>query len=33
MKYDERSAADVAKLILRLGYEPGWKDWDAALTT
>ncbi len=30
---DERSAEEVAKLIQRLGYEPVWKDWDAALTT
>jgi 2-iminoacetate synthase len=30
---DERSADEVAKLIQRLGYEPVWKDWDAALTT
>lgn len=30
---DERSANEVAKLIRRLGYEPVWKDWDAALTT
>ena len=30
---DERSAGEVAKLIQRLGYEPVWKDWDAALTT
>jgi 2-iminoacetate synthase len=29
---DERSAADVAHSISRLGYEPVWKDWDAALT-
>ncbi len=29
---DERSADEVAKLIQRLGYEPVWKDWDAALT-
>lgn len=29
---DERSAAEVAALIRRLGYEPVWKDWDAALT-
>jgi 2-iminoacetate synthase len=29
---DERSAAEVAELIRRLGYEPVWKDWDAALT-
>ena len=30
---DERSADEVARLIQRLGYEPVWKDWDAALTT
>ncbi len=30
---DERSADEVAQLIQRLGYEPVWKDWDAALTT
>lgn len=30
---DERSAAEVAERIRRLGYEPVWKDWDAALTT
>jgi 2-iminoacetate synthase len=30
---DERSADEVAKLIQRLGYEPVWKDWDAALMT
>jgi len=29
---DERSANEVAELIRRLGYEPVWKDWDAALT-
>jgi 2-iminoacetate synthase len=29
---DERSAAEVAQLVRRLGYEPVWKDWDAALT-
>lgn len=29
---DERSPAEVADLIRRLGYEPVWKDWDAALT-
>jgi 2-iminoacetate synthase len=29
---DERSAGEVAALIRRLGYEPVWKDWDAALT-
>ncbi|HEY3762136.1 MAG TPA: 2-iminoacetate synthase ThiH [Verrucomicrobiae bacterium] len=30
---DERSPGEVAELIRRLGYEPVWKDWDAALTT
>jgi 2-iminoacetate synthase len=29
---DERSAEQMAELIRRLGYEPVWKDWDAALT-
>jgi 2-iminoacetate synthase len=29
---DERSAAEVAEIIRKLGYEPVWKDWDAALT-
>jgi len=29
---DERSPEEVACLIRRLGYEPVWKDWDAALT-
>jgi 2-iminoacetate synthase len=29
---DERSAAEVAAFIRQLGYEPVWKDWDAALT-
>ncbi len=29
---DARSATEVADLIRRLGYEPVWKDWDAALT-
>ncbi len=29
---DERSAAEMAALVRRLGYEPVWKDWDAALT-
>lgn len=28
---DERSPGEVAELIRRLGYEPVWKDWDAAL--
>jgi len=30
---DERSPDEVAQLIQRLGYEPVWKDWDAALMT
>ena len=29
---DERSPMEVADRIRRLGYEPVWKDWDAALT-
>jgi 2-iminoacetate synthase len=29
---DERSPEEVAQLIRNLGYEPVWKDWDAALT-
>ena len=29
---DGRSPDEVARLIRRLGYEPVWKDWDAALT-
>ncbi|HWY75965.1 MAG TPA: radical SAM protein, partial [Verrucomicrobiae bacterium] len=29
---DERPPSEVADLIRRLGYEPVWKDWDAALT-
>jgi 2-iminoacetate synthase len=29
---DDRSPEDVAELVRRLGYEPVWKDWDAALT-
>jgi len=29
---DERSPQEVAKLLRKLGYEPVWKDWDAALT-
>jgi 2-iminoacetate synthase len=29
---DPRSAGEVAEHIRRLGYEPVWKDWDAALT-
>jgi len=29
---DGRSSQEVADLIRQLGYEPVWKDWDAALT-
>ena len=29
---DERPAREVAERIRHLGYEPVWKDWDAALT-
>lgn len=29
---DERSPAEVADLIRRLGYEPVWKDWEGALS-
>jgi 2-iminoacetate synthase len=29
---DPRSSGEVAALLQRLGYEPVWKDWDAALT-
>src|SRR5204863_3405134 len=29
---DARSPHAVAELIRRLGYEPVWKDWDAAMT-
>ncbi len=29
---DERSPEEIAALISRLGYEPVWKDWDAALS-
>jgi 2-iminoacetate synthase len=29
---DERAPQEVAALIRRLGYEPVWKDWDAALS-
>ena len=32
MRGDEYSVSEVAELIRRLGYEPVWKDWDAALT-
>jgi 2-iminoacetate synthase len=29
---DARSPREVAEVVRRLGYEPVWKDWDAALT-
>ncbi len=29
---DDRPPGEVADLIRKLGYEPVWKDWDAALT-
>ncbi|MSU63644.1 MAG: 2-iminoacetate synthase ThiH [Pedosphaera sp.] len=29
---DSRSAAEVARRVRSLGYEPVWKDWDAALS-
>ena len=29
---DNRSALEMSDLLKRLGYEPVWKDWDAALT-
>jgi 2-iminoacetate synthase len=29
---DQRSPLEVAQAIARLGFEPVWKDWDAALT-
>jgi 2-iminoacetate synthase len=29
---DNRSPEEIAALLRRLGYEPVWKDWDAALT-
>jgi 2-iminoacetate synthase len=32
MRRDERSPGEVADRIRKLGYEPVWKDWDAALT-
>jgi hypothetical protein len=32
MPTDERPAAEVAERNRKLGYEPVWKDWDAALT-
>ena len=30
---DTRPPEEVAEVVRRLGYEPVWKDWDAALTT
>ena len=30
IRFDARR--EVAELIRQLGYEPVWKDWDAALT-
>jgi 2-iminoacetate synthase len=30
---DDRAPAEVAALVQRLGYEPVWKDWDAALSS
>lgn len=29
---DDRSPDEIAALLRKLGYEPVWKDWDAALT-
>jgi 2-iminoacetate synthase len=29
---DERTPAEVAAVIARMGFEPVWKDWDAALS-
>jgi 2-iminoacetate synthase len=29
---DDRSPEEMARLLRRLGYEPVWKDWDAALS-
>lgn len=29
---DERSPAEIAKIITQQGYEPVWKDWDSCLT-
>ena len=29
---DDRSPHEMARLLRRLGYEPVWKDWDAALS-
>jgi hypothetical protein len=30
--FDGHTAGVGAELIRKLGYEPVWKDWDAALT-
>jgi 2-iminoacetate synthase len=30
---DDRSPREVAEFIRQMGYEPVWKDWDAALTS
>jgi len=30
---DDRSPEEIAAVIARLGYEPVWKDWDAALVS
>ena len=30
---DDRSPEEIAEVISRLGYEPVWKDWDAALVS
>lgn len=30
---DERAPAEVAAIVQRLGFEPVWKDWDAALSS
>ena len=32
MSETQTAPQEVAELIRRLGYEPVWKDWDAALT-
>jgi 2-iminoacetate synthase len=28
---DERSAAQIARMLLNKGFEPVWKDWDQTL--
>jgi 2-iminoacetate synthase len=30
---DQRSPAEICDVVKRLGYEPVWKDWDAALSS